>query len=122
LEKLTQGAFLGYNVLENDGKSYYYSLANKTFDYMQSGVPVLCSAFPEYKALSGEYPFILFAEAESTSIASTIRLLLESPEMYNELRAAALLASKTLNWEAEQVKLLDIYDGLSNAYKKEVDR
>ena len=29
-------------LLENTGLSYYYSLANKFFDYVQAGVPQLC--------------------------------------------------------------------------------
>ncbi|WP_205127803.1 hypothetical protein, partial [Okeania hirsuta] len=39
LRRITPQAHLGLNLLENKGLSYYYSLANKTFDYLQAGLP-----------------------------------------------------------------------------------
>ncbi|MEL6924936.1 MAG: glycosyltransferase, partial [Bacteroidota bacterium] len=41
LKKITERAYLGFNLLENRGLSYYYSLANKFFDYVQAQVPAL---------------------------------------------------------------------------------
>jgi glycosyltransferase involved in cell wall biosynthesis len=103
---------LGYNILVDDGKSYYYSLANKTFDYMQAGIPVLCSPFPEYIALEKEHPFIYFSHADSDSIARAIRYLLDYEESYQRLCDAAVAAKGVVNWELEQVKLKHLYDGL----------
>jgi glycosyltransferase involved in cell wall biosynthesis len=112
LHEVTSGAFLGYNILVDDGKSYYYSLANKTFDYMQAGIPVLCSPFPEYIALEKEHPFIYFSHADSDSIARAIRYLLDYEESYQRLCDAAVAAKGVVNWELEQVKLKHLYDGL----------
>lgn len=112
LHAVTSGAFLGYNILVDDGKSYYYSLANKTFDYMQAGVPVLCSPFPEYIALEKEHPFIYFSHADSDSITRAIQYLLDHPEPYQRLCDAAVAAKEVVNWDREQVKLHQLYDGL----------
>jgi glycosyltransferase involved in cell wall biosynthesis len=112
LYEVTSQAFLGYNILENDGKSYYYSLANKTFDYMQAGIPVLCSPFPEYLALEKEHPFIVFSAPDPLSIRHAIQKTLDHPEMYAALCAAALKAKEVVNWEHEQVKLIQLYEGI----------
>ena len=62
LRQLTPNAWLGINLLENNGKSYFYSLANKTFDYVQAGVPALHMAFPEYKNLNQEFEVSILVE------------------------------------------------------------
>jgi glycosyltransferase involved in cell wall biosynthesis len=47
LHKYTPSADLGLCLLENRGLNYYYSLPNRIFDYLQSGIPVLATDFPE---------------------------------------------------------------------------
>ena len=47
LHKYTPSADLGLCLLENRGLNYYYSLPNRIFDYLQAGVPVLATDFPE---------------------------------------------------------------------------
>jgi hypothetical protein len=55
LRQLTAQATVGIMLLENTGLSYYYSLANKFFDYVQAGIPQLCIDFPEYRALNAQH-------------------------------------------------------------------
>jgi glycosyltransferase involved in cell wall biosynthesis len=112
LDHIGYQAFLGYNLLENQGKSYYYSLANKTFDYMQAGIPVLCSPFPEYLALEKEYPFIYFSELTVSEIIRSVNFLINNPTEYEIRKQAALEAKQVLNWEMEQIKLARIYNDL----------
>jgi len=69
LRQLTPNAWLGINLLENNGKSYFYSLANKTFDYVQAGVPALHMAFPEYKNLNQEFEIWTWEREEKKLIA-----------------------------------------------------
>ncbi|HHB52849.1 MAG TPA: glycosyltransferase, partial [Saprospiraceae bacterium] len=60
LNETTQKAYIGLNLLENSGLSYYYSLANKTFDYIQAELPSIQMNFPEYQVLQDEcHPFEL---------------------------------------------------------------
>lgn len=112
LPKWTQGAFIGLNVLENKGLSYYYSLSNKCFDYVQAGVPLISSPFPEYKALNDQFEVMLFANAEQDEIALAVKLLASDSEKYNNLRKNCLLASEVWNWEEEIVKLRVLYNEL----------
>ncbi|MCL1850149.1 MAG: glycosyltransferase family 4 protein [Bacteroidetes bacterium] len=47
LHKYTPSADLGLCLLEHRGLNYYYALPNRIFDYLQAGVPVLATDFPE---------------------------------------------------------------------------
>lgn len=113
LKMLTPQAFLGFNVLENKGLSYYYSLANKSFDYLQAGIPQLCSPFPEYIALAETHPAFIFAEPGEISIAEAIHTLLLDTSREQEMKAAAGKAAGELTWEKESPRLLNIYAKLN---------
>lgn len=110
LQHLTPRAWLGFNVLENRGLSYYHSLSNKCFDYLQAGVPCMCSPFPEYLLLAQEYPALIFAAAHSEEIRLVITQLIEHPEIYQQLAEACIPAAQNLNWESEEPILLDLYE------------
>lgn len=111
LRAITPFATLGLNLLEHRGKSYYYSLANKTFDYIQAGVPALHPDFPEYQRLMKEYQTgILVARLDGKYLASQIEDLLDNPPQYAVLKANCRLAKDTLTWEKEKEKLTRIYD------------
>lgn len=110
LKALTDGAWLGLNLLENKGLSYYYSLANKFFDYAQAEVPGLTMAFPEYQSLCAEYRVaLLLDELSAEKIAQAVRHLLENPDEYARLQTACRVAREVWNWENEQRILLKIW-------------
>lgn len=110
LSLLTAQAFVGINVSENLGLSYYYSLNNKFFDYINAGLPAITNPFPEYQALNDAYDCVCFATAESEDIARAINLLLDDEPYYRKLRKNCLLARQELNWEEEEKALLEIYN------------
>lgn len=111
LQSLTAAAWLGYNLLENEGKSYYYSLANKFFDYVQAGIPQLCAAFPEYIRLNKELEVaILIDEPDAEKIKAAIDRLLKDPDLYNRLKRNAATAAQLWCWEEEEKKLIELYE------------
>ena len=113
LPALTKGAFVGYNLLQNMGLSYYYSLANKSFDYIHAGVPTLNMDFPEYVAINQQYEVsILMKELKPEAIVEAVNSLIQQPEKYRRLSDNCLLAKKEFNWQKEQQKLLNLYRGL----------
>lgn len=110
LPALTSRAYIGLNLLENKGLSYYYSLANKAFDYIQAGVPSLNMAFPEYVQLQEEYGvFVLLEELSSAAISRAIHKLLQDKEWHEQIRNNCLRAGEALNWEKEERQLLAFY-------------
>ena len=111
LREITPFATLGLNLLEQRGKSYYYSLANKTFDYIQAGVPALHPNFPEYQQLMKEHQTgVLVHRLDGKYLATTIKELLENGPRYSVLKANCGLAKNSLIWEKEQERLTKIYD------------
>lgn len=105
----TAAAWLGLNVSENLGKSYYYSLNNKFFDYIHAGLPSLINPFPEYLAMLERWKVGITAGSDPDSLVQAIRYLQGNPEIYTAMEAACRLASAELNWENEEKKLLRWY-------------
>ena len=101
-------AWLGLNLLENKGLSYYYSLANKFFDYIQAGVPSLNMDFPEYRAINDvHHVAILLPILDTKLIAQTITNLQQNEKAHRTLRQACLHATEEFRWERERDSLLN---------------
>ena len=106
-----QKAWLGLNLLENTGLSYYYSLANKTFDYLQAGLPAINMNFPEYRQLQQQYrASILLDELTPRALVRCIQQLIDQPEEWQRLHVGCLQAADELCWENEQAALLTFFD------------
>jgi len=114
LPALTQKAWLGLNLLDAISPSYYYSLANKAFDYVQAGLPSVQMAFPEYCALQDEYGcYALIDRLDPTRLAAIIDRLVQYPEAYAKLKAATARPAEELVWENEEARLLEIWASLT---------
>jgi glycosyltransferase involved in cell wall biosynthesis len=110
LRELTEGACIGLNLLENRGLSYYYSLANKFFDYVHAAIPVITMRFPEYEALCREHEVgILLDDLEVPRLVQAIRQLLDDPALYAALQENCRSAAAVWNWEKEQQQLLAVF-------------
>ena len=114
LKSLTLNAKIGLNLLAPNGLSYYYSLANKYFDYMQAGVPCICANFPEYIAINNKYHCSVLIDCNIDLIAQSINELLQNNTLYETLKNNSLKASKNFNWSLEEQKLIGLYKHLFN--------
>lgn len=113
LKQITQQAYIGINLLENRGLNYYYSLGNKTFDYIQAGIPQVVIGFPEYIELNKQYNIgIVIEELTIDNIVSAIQQLINDKELYQQLQQNCLRVREELCWENEEQKLLTIYEQL----------
>ena len=113
LPELTATAWLGINLLEGTSPSYYYSLANKSLDYIQAGLPSIQMDYPEYRRLRAQYGvFELLTELSAPALAARIQYLLDHPAAYARLRQNCRAAAAELCWEREEEKLLEIYASL----------
>ena len=103
-------AWLGLNLFENLGLSYYYSLANKFFVYVQAGVPMLSMNFPEYHALNTQHEVaILLDKLSPEAVAEAVKKLLADKELFARLQKNCLVAREEWNWEGEQETLLKLW-------------
>ncbi len=113
LPAITAQATLGLNLLHQKGLSYYLSLANKTFDYIQAGLPALNPDFPEYRDLHQKYGcLVLVPSLDPKAIAQQINTLLNHPRQLEHLIDKCYHARKDLCWEKEEIKLLQLYQDL----------
>ena len=103
----------GIAPIKNICKSYYLSLPNKIFEYIQAGIPVMSSDFPEMKRLIDEYNIgDTFDVEDELNIAKVINALYYDRELYKIYCRNSKYAAKQLNWDAEQLKLIDCYEQL----------
>jgi len=113
LKEVTLKAHLGLNLLENKGLSYYYSLANKAFDYIQVGLPSIHMDFPAYRDLQDQYGvFLLLEELSVDALVSSIISIQQDKMAYRQLQQNCLSARTILNWEQEEKILFSFYQRL----------
>jgi glycogen synthase len=92
--------------------SYLLSLPNKLFEAVAAGVPVVSSPNPEIAALLHRYDIGVTCEPnDPADIARAIQTVLQ-PENQTRFRENALRARAALNWEAEECKLVTLYEKL----------
>jgi glycosyltransferase involved in cell wall biosynthesis len=107
------GADLGVAPIANACMSYYCCSPNKLFEYMNAGLPVIASNFPEMeKVVLGHNIGLTFDPADPKDIAETARQILDDPKIAKTMRENAFKASAMYNWENEAKKLLQIYRSL----------
>lgn len=109
LPMISRSARVGYNVSENLGLSYYYSLNNKFFDYTEAELPSVINEFPEYIEHCKEFSVGILVPHENQKIAEAIVSLMENDAVYLEKKNQCALARKKWNWEVEKQILIDLY-------------
>lgn len=110
LKALTPQAWLGFNLLDSQSPSYYYSLANKSVDYVQAGIPSIQMDFPEYRHLNNTYEcFLLLDELTPIAIEQAVRSLALDSARYAHLCLQCQAAAEVWNWEQEEQKLLPLF-------------
>ena len=112
LRSYTPKCWIGINVLEGESKNYYYSLANKFFDYMHASVPSICMNFPEYLRINEEHEVsVLINTLDVSSLKEAINYL-TNLENYSRLKANCDRAREKYKWQEESKALLAIYKDL----------
>jgi len=110
LKSITRKADIGINLLQNKGLNYYYSLANKFFDYTMAEKPSICMDFPEYQLHCREFETaVLIPDLNKDSIIKAIVSLCQDENNYKRIRENCRKAKLIWNWENEETKLLAIY-------------
>jgi glycosyltransferase involved in cell wall biosynthesis len=106
--RYTQTADLGVSIDKDTNINYRYSLPNKIFDYIHSGLPVLISDLIEPRKILEEYPVgRVCPEVNPHELAKSITLLME--DGIAPYLQALKEASRNLTWEGESQPLLKAY-------------
>lgn len=113
LKKITPKATIGINLLKNTSLNYYYSLANKTFDYVQAGIPAIHMKFPEYENIMKEYQVgILIDNLKKDTLIKSVNELLQDDDLYHLLHSNCIKAREEWNWDYEEKKLIQFYENV----------
>ncbi len=114
LPQLTKQAYIGYNVSQNAGLSYYLSLNNKFFDYTNAHLPSLINPFPEYLELLKEFAVGIATEPNMSDVIKQTKRLLSDSKLYDKIKSNCKLASEKWIWDNETPTLINIFHQVLN--------
>ena len=113
LSQYTRQAYIGLNLNDNLGASFFLSLSNRFFDYMHAGIPQLTMNYPENKKINDQFEIgILIDDLNPGTIADGLNTLLTDKALYARLQHNCLKAREVYNWNTEEKKLIHFYRGL----------
>jgi glycosyltransferase involved in cell wall biosynthesis len=112
LKTYTAKAKFGLNLLEAKSESYYYSLANKFFDYMHADVPSINMNFPEYEKILNEHKVGLMVEKLDAEYLAKLIIANSSDLPYDELKNNCRKYKSHYTWQNEQLKLFEAIESL----------
>jgi len=95
-----------------DRPNYRESYPTKMFEYMALGIPVVVSDFPlNRKVIVESGCGFSIPPDDPQGLALILRILLENPQMVEEMSRNGMTASELqYNWQIEVRKLLDFYE------------
>jgi glycosyltransferase involved in cell wall biosynthesis len=92
---------------------------NKLFEYLEAGVPMVVSDFPEMRRLVEQTGAGIARDTSTAaSLAAAIRELLDEPKTQRKARklSARHAAETTYNWAVQSRRLVEIYSRLGENY------
>ena len=110
---LTFKADVAALILNPDDLNNRNSLANKQFEAMVCGRPIICTKGTYSGNLTEQEKVGLAVEYNKEALKEAIAMLRDGPELREQLGRNALQAALTkYNWETQKDKLLAVYDDL----------
>lgn len=109
LRHYTMNSDLGMAIDKDTNLNYHFSLPNKLFDYIHSGIPTLSSGLIELKQIIDKYDIGYYIQNhEPKHIAEVITAIFADEVRYNTVKANTKTAKEELCWEKEEKVLISI--------------
>jgi glycosyltransferase involved in cell wall biosynthesis len=108
--RYTSSADIGVSIIENTCLSYYYSLPNKVFEYLLSGVPMIVSDFPEMGKFVDENNCGWKVRVDSRALIKLIEMISHGDIF--EKRNNVLKCKDNYGWHKEEEVLLKVYKSM----------
>ncbi|MGD0757235.1 MAG: glycosyltransferase [Bacteroidales bacterium] len=115
LMRYTRSADAGLSLDKNSNLNYSFSFPNKLFDYISAGIPVIATELPEIAKILNEYKCgILISKPDPIEISKAIIRLRDDRRLLSELKQNSVIASKSVNWDNESLKVEELYKSIIN--------
>jgi len=103
-------------VILHPAVNYLESFPVKMFEYMATGIPVICSNFPLFcEIIQSNHCGICVDPLNPKVIGETIQFLIDHPNEAEKMgRNGRQAVEQKYNWAVEEGKLLDLYRSLSS--------
>lgn len=109
LRQYTMNSDLGMAIDKDTNLNYHFSLPNKLFDYIHSGIPTLSSGLIELKQIIDKYDIGYYIQNhEPKHIANVITEIFADEARYNIVKTNTLQAKQELCWGNEEKVLVSI--------------
>jgi glycosyltransferase involved in cell wall biosynthesis len=109
LRQYTMNSDLGLAIDKDTNLNYHFSLPNKLFDYIHSGIPTLSSGLIELKQIIDKYDIGYYIQNHDPKhIASVITTIFSDKNRYNTVKQNTVLAKEELCWEKEEKVLMGV--------------
>jgi glycosyltransferase involved in cell wall biosynthesis len=109
LQEYQKDVMVGICIYEEMGLNHYYSLPNRIFDYMQSGIPVISSHFPDMaNIVKGNNTGLVINDIEPRNVAAAIREACENMELRKTWQKTIPAAAAKFIWENEEHKMQQV--------------
>ena len=107
VEFYTSSADVGLCLIEDTCLSYYFSLPNKLFEYLLSGLPTMVNDMPEQRAIVDKYRCGWIVPELENELASLIGST-DRESLQRKMRGVSL-ARQNFSWETEAELLKEVY-------------
>jgi glycosyltransferase involved in cell wall biosynthesis len=104
-------ADFGISLIENTCLSFYYSVPNKLFEYLQSGIPVLVSDFPEMNYLVTSYGCGLTCSPNKEGIMTALKEVKKLPK--TTFLSGIAKFNEEINWSTEKRSMIHSFREIS---------
>jgi glycosyltransferase involved in cell wall biosynthesis len=101
LPAYTVGADFGVNLLEELNLSKYLATPTKLFQYLQVGLPVICSDVPENRRILEQCDIGILTSNSIADITDALQSLASDEERASRLRRNCALAAERYTWESQ---------------------
>jgi len=111
LRQYTMNSDLGLAIDKDTNLNYHFSLPNKLFDYIHSGIPTLSSGLIELKQIIDQYDIGYYIQNhEPKHIASVVKNIFADEVRYNAVKQNTIKAKDELCWEKEERVLISVIE------------
>ena len=109
LRHYTMNSDLGLAIDKDTNLNYHFSLPNKLFDYIHSGIPTLSSELIELQQIIDKYDIGYYIQNHNPEhIAEMINAIFTDEKRYNTVKQNTFRAKEELCWENEEKILMNL--------------